>query len=1481
MERDYKKQVHSWILSIGHEELENILTDCNKIECDKLRAMYTEWQFRDGYFFDESVDIPGIPSLDEFTNSITTPSNNSNSSSSASSQSTLSSTTSTTSTTTTTSTTPKKKNSKTKDNASQEDNNILKKFKIEFRLSNDKSIYHFENLQPFLPERQVEEEKRIVKIIRLCDTKTRLDTFTIDSNSITNTELVQLLTKISQGGFLQVPCHLIKDGSLKDWRCEPPSWFISKSFFSLGEFIASWFERLIWTRFWEDHKIDGRKDQSNKQLPTKPLFKLLDSRKQNLKEFWSKMTVENRKRIALSKMGNILAGEIQSLNEKPEKVDLDFMEKFGNLVEDFGKLKLKDTATTATPTTTSKPPIKAEIPTPTTKLSSSVTKLRIPIHSQDMNKHRVHSSTSSSLSESPENLNNISTVFEEYLVQNPVKLIEFLCFSPLERAGSTVDMVMRQMGHQLQHIYSESLFMDLIHSEERQIKKGKSSSSLSISSSSTISSDGGSGSSSVVKKKKKKSTSNSTPTGSGGQQSSSTTNTNANTTTSSTTNVDSMEKKSTNNNNNNNNNNNQSSLRKKRKKKPAAKQRNSGKSIDDKGGSDTESEVIQTRPRRHSLPMDIAPTIKTQTGIPYLSTTEDEDGVVLSEGELEDYPPKDGGNSDNKKNNSSSTTTATTNNNIQSNSINKSNSTSHRILPRVGVNNGNSNNNSNNNSISSSPKKLNISNSAPPTTMNTPTKSMGRPRAISTSGDSSSVNPKPIFGGWEDPDDYADDDHGANDNDSDDENSDDDDDEQDIVKKENTNISPRPNITTTPVITTSTSTPTPVPAPINPTSTPTPTNTSISTSTTTSTTKNTPANNTIQSQIKDHHSQSRLPFNFFTSVESQKSTATTPKSPSKSNSSNNNVNNSNVNSKRLFFENQSSTNNIKSNSNNNNNNNSSNSSNANSSNNNNNNRSLKTTKSTGNLTSVFVAESENHQEQQQQQQINQTQQANQIQPQVQNQPTIQTSQQQSSQPNITTFKKSIMIKSNSTSSLPTPHQQQIKKQENEDKYKDWRHNKFFNQIQIFKQLNPFSPLQAYLQPWDEPPLPYPHPTFSIKLHQEILDFVSEVGERTYPHVQNCHIVINLIKSVVKKLWPNADLDIYGSFMTGLWLPSSDIDIVVNYGKNMSIKPKNAQFLLKVLEKQIRTDLNNSILTMLCIPSAKIPVIKLVTKENIAVDISFRESPTSVHTGIAARDLVAENVKEVMGLYPLAIVLKWFLRERGLNNTYTGGLSSYCLVLMLISFLKNNEHCPKIKNNNNNNINGNHNNNSNNNSSSNTTNSSSTVNTQPTLKATPCNCQNSDQISGFNIGCALMRFLEYYGVNFNYQMTGISIEENTFTFPLTKDDPVGNLFLINPLGNLENNINNNSNDATTNNNLDNNNNQTPPTTVWYNHSPFSLVVEDPFVKGKNVAAGAFNFGRVKAAFQYAFATLSNTSMNELSFEKESILSKILMPSNSLK
>jgi DNA polymerase sigma len=58
-----------------------------------------------------------------------------------------------------------------------------------------------------------------------------------------------------------------------------------------------------------------------------------------------------------------------------------------------------------------------------------------------------------------------------------------------------------------------------------------------------------------------------------------------------------------------------------------------------------------------------------------------------------------------------------------------------------------------------------------------------------------------------------------------------------------------------------------------------------------------------------------------------------------------------------------------------------------------------------------------------------------------------------------------------------------------------------------------------------------------------------------------------------------------------------------------------------------------------------------------------------HSGIAACELVKGYTRKLPGMTSMVLLLKQYLYERGLNNSYTGGLSSYCLTLMVISYLQ--------------------------------------------------------------------------------------------------------------------------------------------------------------------------------------------------------------------
>jgi DNA polymerase sigma len=69
---------------------------------------------------------------------------------------------------------------------------------------------------------------------------------------------------------------------------------------------------------------------------------------------------------------------------------------------------------------------------------------------------------------------------------------------------------------------------------------------------------------------------------------------------------------------------------------------------------------------------------------------------------------------------------------------------------------------------------------------------------------------------------------------------------------------------------------------------------------------------------------------------------------------------------------------------------------------------------------------------------------------------------------------------------------------------------------------------------------------------------------------------------------------------------------------------------------------------------------------VPVDISFDDG---AHAGIASSKYVKGIMLKYPEAYPLTVVLKELLAQRGLNEPFSGGLSSYSLVLLVITILQ--------------------------------------------------------------------------------------------------------------------------------------------------------------------------------------------------------------------
>ncbi len=84
-----------------------------------------------------------------------------------------------------------------------------------------------------------------------------------------------------------------------------------------------------------------------------------------------------------------------------------------------------------------------------------------------------------------------------------------------------------------------------------------------------------------------------------------------------------------------------------------------------------------------------------------------------------------------------------------------------------------------------------------------------------------------------------------------------------------------------------------------------------------------------------------------------------------------------------------------------------------------------------------------------------------------------------------------------------------------------------------------------------------------------------------------------------------------------------------------------------------------------IRSAKVPLIKLVEKNtNLNFDISFNKLD-----GVKQLKEIQKGLEYYPEMKHILMVMKCFLRQRDLNETYTGGIGSFLLFCLILTYLR--------------------------------------------------------------------------------------------------------------------------------------------------------------------------------------------------------------------
>ncbi|PSR81548.1 hypothetical protein BD289DRAFT_372501 [Coniella lustricola] len=258
---------------------------------------------------------------------------------------------------------------------------------------------------------------------------------------------------------------------------------------------------------------------------------------------------------------------------------------------------------------------------------------------------------------------------------------------------------------------------------------------------------------------------------------------------------------------------------------------------------------------------------------------------------------------------------------------------------------------------------------------------------------------------------------------------------------------------------------------------------------------------------------------------------------------------------------------------------------------------------------------------------------------------------------------------------------------------------------------------ALVQEWrsrsGEVPCPWVQPLTSkvavnVRFHMEVCDF--------YNHVKPCDFEERLRSKLVEDLndfidrntnWKDWQMYPFGSFMSGLYLPTGDMDLAfcsrafVNGGLPRPPSESQLRALVKVFRKSPLA-VHRHIEPVL---KARVPLIKYVDNvTGLKIDISFENN-----SGLIAVNTF-KKWKEQWPVMPVLVtIIKQYLLMRGLNEPVNGGIGGFSVICMVVSML---QMMPAV--------------------------------------------QSGDMVPEHNLGALLVHFFDLYGNRHNYEVTALRL-----------------------------------------------------------------------------------------------------------------------------
>ncbi|BAE55212.1 unnamed protein product [Aspergillus oryzae RIB40] len=226
---------------------------------------------------------------------------------------------------------------------------------------------------------------------------------------------------------------------------------------------------------------------------------------------------------------------------------------------------------------------------------------------------------------------------------------------------------------------------------------------------------------------------------------------------------------------------------------------------------------------------------------------------------------------------------------------------------------------------------------------------------------------------------------------------------------------------------------------------------------------------------------------------------------------------------------------------------------------------------------------------------------------------------------------------------------------------------------------------------------------ALKLHNEILSFYYWVKPVEYEQIVRADLIERL-QTAFQSRYYGVQLRAFGSFASGLYLPTADIDLVLlssnfmRHGIKTFGERKGQIYAFSAFLRNLDIAVPGSIET---IAHARVPILKFVDKmTGLRVDLSFDND-----SGLVANNTFQQWKSEYPAMPVIVSVIKQFLLLRGLNEVPCGGLGGFSITCLVTSLLQHLPHGSMSQ----------------------------------------------------NLGSILMDFFEFYGHEFDYETVGIRME----------------------------------------------------------------------------------------------------------------------------